>query len=335
MTGCPQAEESTEPDALGHADVRRREGGRMSREPLPPELPDVFSVRRAAAAGVGAGRLRADDLHRPFHGVRAQHPPESAVARASAFATRMGAHEFFTHLTAAAAWDAPLPAWCAHRPVDVGVLSPLRAPRGAGVHGHEVTPRLVQVVTGPQGWRTTDPASTWAQLGDVLTLDDLVAVGDAFVRRPRRAGDRGALTTLELLRGAVDAGRRPGVRNLREALPLVRLGVDSPRETTLRLLIVRAGLPEPDTAVEVRRDGVVVACVDLGYPRWRILLEYEGRQHLTDAAQWTRDIHRYERLASAGWIVLRVTHEDLAQHPERVIARLRAAIRSREPRSPG
>ncbi|MBV8788866.1 MAG: hypothetical protein JOZ00_19535, partial [Mycobacterium sp.] len=45
--------------------------------------------------------------------------------------------------------------------------------------------------------------------------------------------------------------RARGLRRLRTALPLVDAGAASPKETWLRLLMVRAGLPAPETQIPV------------------------------------------------------------------------------------
>ena len=46
-------------------------------------------------------------------------------------------------------------------------------------------------------------------------------------------------------------GPYPGVRQLRELLPLVDGGAASPRESSLRLLLIDAGFPKPETQIPV------------------------------------------------------------------------------------
>ena len=52
------------------------------------------------------------------------------------------------------------------------------------------------------------------------------------------------------------------------------------------------------------RWGRAVAHADLGYARWKVALEYEGRQH-AEPDQFGRDIDRYSLLAADGWLTLR------------------------------
>ncbi len=312
----------------------------MQRRELPADLPATFTTREAYAAGVRRSRLRAADLVRPFAGVYTRTDAVGSgatrdpVRLAQQYAAGMPSDEFFSHATAAVIWGLPLPRSVAMHEavrmrdavVHVSVLRPRNAPRGRGVHGHQVDARLVSVVEHESGLRVTSPASTWAQLGAVLGLADLVAVGDALVRPARRPDDRPQLATPAQLEAAVDAGRRPGVRLLRAALPLVRPRVDSRTETLLRLAIGDAGLPEPVTGFAVAVGTTIVAQVDLAYPRERVAIEYEGEHHLTDPDQWARDIRRYERLADAGWRVIRVTKDDLFRHRPTLIRRIRAAL---------
>jgi very-short-patch-repair endonuclease len=73
-------------------------------------------------------------------------------------------------------------------------------------------------------------------------------------------------------------------------------------------------------------DGGLIGIVDLAYPAHRVAIEYEGEHHLTDPAQWAKDILRYERLIAAGWLPIRVTKDELFRHPDRLVTRVRAAL---------
>ncbi|WP_460775615.1 endonuclease domain-containing protein [Microbacterium sp. GXF7504] len=313
----------------------------MRRADLPPELGHLFASRAARGLGVPASRLGAADLDAPFHGVRrlrdgapaSADPKERMRSAAAAYAHRMTAHEFFCGVTAAVLWGLPLPLRVLDDPrVHVAVRSPRRAPRGRGVRGREVDPRLAVVVTEPRtGFQVTDPATTWAMLAPVLRHPyDLVAVGDAIVRVPFVSADPTALATLDDLGAAVDAGRRVGVNALRAALPRIRDRAASRPETWMRLTVVDARLPEPLLNHDVfDAAGRWLARVDAGYPAERVALEYEGEHHLLDPAQWAYDLRRYERLAAAGWHVVRVSKDALFQHPGDLIARVRRALAAR------
>jgi hypothetical protein len=117
-------------------------------------------------------------------------------------------------------------------------------------------------------------------------------------------------------------GRR-GIRRAHIALSLVDAGAESPRETWLRLLLVRAGFPPPQTQIPVYDEyGRLVAVLDMGWEQLKLAVEYDGDHHRTDRRQFNKDIRRGEALTELGWIDVRVTTEDTEGS---VIARVSAA----------
>lgn len=323
--------------------------------PLPLALGQEFSVTHARELGVGASRLLLADLERPFHGarMRAARLPDvveetpvnrefrllhgEIARRARALASVACDGWFFSHVSAAVLWGLPVPRRLLResvhgdRGIDISVCGDLRAPRGRGMRGHQLQPEMVSV-RAHDGLRLSSPASTWAQLAPLLTVDELVELADAIVYVPRRRGMlRGtvadALGTHDQLAAAIAAGRREGVARLREALPHVRIGSASPAETRVRLAAVRAGLPEPDLDVDVfAADGTPIGFTELAYPQYRLLVEYEGDHHRTDPAQWNRDIEKHAACAAAGWSVIRLTAAHAYPDPAPAIARLRDAL---------
>jgi hypothetical protein len=289
-------------------------------------------------------------LDRPFAGLRAEplelgsaEPDEAlsdprrdaTILAARRFAAHMHAGEFFSHVTAAVLWDLPLPPLDLDR-IDVSVCAPTRAPRGRGVRGHQLAGAQVTVVTGPFGFRTTSPASTWAQLGRAVRHPyDLTAIADAVILAPRIAGPFGRVLRAPLadvvdLEVELRRGRRIGIAALDEALLRARHGSVSRPETWCRLTIVDAGLPEPLLDHDVYDEaGEFVGCVDLAYPELRIAIEYEGDHHRLDPRQWYRDIAKHDRLAELGWRVIRVTKSMVFADPGVLIQRVHAALRAR------
>jgi hypothetical protein len=116
----------------------------------------------------------------------------------------------------------------------------------------------------------------------------------------------------------------PGLRRLEAALELVDPGAASPRESYLRLLLIDAGLPRPQTQVSVLGvDGIPLAYLDLGWGEQMVAVEYDGDQHRTDRWQYVKDIRRNEMLEQMGWIIVRVVAED---RPANIIHRVRSAL---------
>ena len=169
-------------------------------------------------------------------------------------------------------------------------------------------------------WQVTTPARTAFDIGRHGNLGSAVARLDALARATR-------VSPADVL--AV-AARHPGSRGLRQlesALDLVDRGAESPRETYLRLLLIRGGLPRPTTQIPVYGDdGNVVAYLDMGWPEKLVGIEYDGDHHRSDRRQYLRDIRRRDLVEDLGWRLLRVVAED---HPMDILRRARRAIAER------
>lgn len=291
----------------------------MPRIDLPPSLSArPFSVSEALDAGLGRERLRGRDLFRPHHGVRAPLRAASVghvqdVARL--FLPGMRPGWCFSHVTALAIWGLPLPSFPvlgdASGPTLLHVsVSAGRGPRREGIVGH----RGLGVDTARTlgDLPVVDPLTAFVQAASQLPLDALVAVGDALCGSwsPWPEARERAPTDIEEHLAA--CGRARGVGSARRALTHVRIGVESPKETELRLLLVRAGLPEPEINTKTYDGaGRYLGKPDLRYPDERASIEYEGDEHRRDPERWRRDIRRRERFADAGWRTIRVTDADL------------------------
>jgi hypothetical protein len=129
------------------------------------------------------------------------------------------------------------------------------------------------------------------------------------------------------------AAAHPGVRGLRRlrgVLPLVDGGAESPQETVARLVLVDAGLPAPQTQLEVfGQYGEFVARIDMDYREVKVGIEYDGPQHWTDPAVRQRDIDKQFELAALGWIIIRVSRDLLRYRRPTYVARVEAALRER------
>lgn len=309
----------------------------------PSDLPEGIAGRAAFGSvearrlGVSRARLAASDLSTPFRGSRLVRSEDATLARlAGAYATRMPPSQFFSHSTAALLNDVPLPLELeADRRLHVSVLAGGARPRVRGVIAHVLEPGRTGIIS-VDGLRMTDAATTWCQLATLLDVDDLVAAGDFLITGGEPIGGRRRVATIGHLADAVDrhAGT-VGVGRLRMALPLLRFGPLSRRETLIRLRMLRAGLPEPllnHEVLEARHDGYVPV-VDLAYPEYRVAIEYEGDHH-RERPQFRRDIRRYERLHDCGWLSVRLTADDVPDDADApgsrdAVARIAARLRRR------
>jgi very-short-patch-repair endonuclease len=93
---------------------------------------------------------------------------------------------------------------------------------------------------------------------------------------------------------------------------------------------VDGGLPPPRTQIVVIDEwGLIVARIDMGWRNWLVGVEFDGSQHWTDPRQRARDIDRAAELDRLGWLIVRVSHDLLANRPGVVVERVRGALRAR------
>lgn len=93
----------------------------------------------------------------------------------------------------------------------------------------------------------------------------------------------------------------------------------------MRVLLVRAGLPKPQTQIELRELRVRV---DMGWREWKVAVEYDGIQHWDDPYQRAWDIERIALLEAAGWAVIRVSATMLSR-PQVIVERVTAKLAER------
>jgi hypothetical protein len=226
---------------------------------------------------------------------------------------------YASHHTAATLWGAVPPETNeTHICVpDPGLTRSVRR----GIAAHRADPRFG--VVRHRCVAIADPAAVFAQMAAVACdLVELVVLGDSLVRAGR--------TTPEALIEITRSWDGKGARRARQAARLVREGVDSPMETRLRMLIVLAGYPEPVVNVIVRHEnGEWKARFDLCYPHLKLIIEYDGKQHLRDEKQWTRDLKRREWLEGQGWRIIVINADAFYDEPLPTLHRIREAMADR------
>ncbi len=204
----------------------------------------------------------------------------------------------------------------AHRSAEL-IYGNRHPPKGIRTWADRVEDDEVGVVNG---MRVTTPARTALDLACRYPVDTAVAMIDALARATHLK-----LADVELLAQRYQ-GRR-GLKNARIALDLVDAGAESPRETWLRLLVIRNGFPRPKTQIPVYDEyGVLVAVLDMGWEDIKVAADYEGDHHRTDRRRFNHDIRRHEDVTELGWIDIRVTSQDTEGG---IVRRLAAAFARR------
>jgi hypothetical protein len=209
-------------------------------------------------------------------------------------------------------------AWHGAKWVDEGspielIWSNARSPRGLRTYDMTLRPEEFLLASPP----VTTPQRTAFDIGRRKPVDVAVARLDALMRATG-AKPSEVLEVADQHRGA------RGLRQLEAALELVDAGSQSPRETWLRLLLIRAGLPPPTTQIPVvAGGGTKVYYLDMGWEDVLVAAEYDGEHHRLDRWQYTKDIRRSEALERLGWIVIRVVMTDTAAE---IVSRVREAL---------
>ncbi|MFH5878684.1 endonuclease domain-containing protein [Arthrobacter sp. NA-172] len=317
----------------------------------------AFEVEAAVELGVPAKRLRARDLVCPSRGLRVPSGRVQSILDLARPHLSLHEGDFVSHVSSAEIHGVPLPPWAEFRPDDGGpvtaVVEPvpwgpksgphfrepgrflhlsrhrhLSLPRRKGVAGHRLKIRdgdLMEL----HGVVLTSVARTWVDLATMLPMDDLIVAGDAIVSEHARTfgPPRIAMVTLaELHEFVAKANGVHGVRKARLALERLRVGVDSPPETTLRLVLDDAGLPEFTPNFPVPDVLGKPVWTDLGCPAYRTCLEYEGLHHLSPEQQ-ALDAYRDQRISEAGWRQVKINKLDMKRGPDWVVARVSQALR--------
>ncbi len=274
----------------------------------------IFGMQRlvVASEAIASGRLTRRELIRDYSRVyRNVYVPTgtalSAAERAKAAWLSSGRDAVMCGFSAAALlgsnWipdDAPAEVLGRHHRRDDGILV-----HAAAVPAEELVWR--------RGIRCTDVERTVFDLGRRLLFPESLIRVDALLNA----------TGVPVEEVAPIADRYPGARHIRrlhKVLSLADGGAESPQETRVRIILIEGGLPRPVTQIRVGRRRV-----DMGWPEWRVGVEYDGAQHWTDPDRHGGDIARLEYLHHMGWVIVRVVARHL-RDPQGIVDRATAAL---------
>lgn len=181
---------------------------------------------------------------------------------------------------------------------------------GVFLHRTEVLPPLDEV--------GVTPAVAFIQYCATARLIDAIKVGDWLLHRRH-------MTMLEVAELARRDRWRPGSQEARRALRHLDASSRSLPESEVRILLIFAGLPAPESNVPVLVDDELIGIVDLLIRVVMLALEYEGRQHAENISQFNRDIGRYAAFRRHGIEYLQITHE-MTTKPKTMVARIHSRM---------
>ncbi|WP_237686994.1 endonuclease domain-containing protein [Arthrobacter sunyaminii] len=300
-------------------------------KPLPRPLEgQPFTVVEAKMLGVGTERLRASDLRTPSRSIRVPRGSATNLVNSCRPYLDLLPDAVISHATAARLHGLVLPRRLAEEHV-------LHLSRGFGkgqsrrrnVVGHrlELSPEEKSIISG---LAVTGIARTWLDVAGLLSLEELIVMGDQIVSEHHRnfGPPRLPLVPLQELRAFIEGKHRVAhVRKCRSALERLRVGVDSPPETVLRLMLSNdPQMPEfvPNVAI-CDGSGEPHIWTDLGCREFRTCLEYDGAHHLTPEQQ-ARDHYRDLKTAELGWVQVKISKTDLARGQRYVWAKVRRGL---------
>jgi uncharacterized protein DUF559/putative AbiEi antitoxin of type IV toxin-antitoxin system len=247
-----------------------------------------------------ARRVESGRLHRLHRGVYAVgHTIVGAHGRWLAAVLACGEGAVLSHRSAAALWGLR-PTAAARIDVTVSRTSGFRSTSAIVVH----RPRLRAPMVVRDGIPVTTAGRTLADLATAL---------------PRRPLEK-ACEAAEALQLDVEVDpAHPGARRLAQIDHDLTTTTRSPLEDDFLELCDRHDLPRP--LVNHRVEGFVA---DFCWPADRLIVETDGRRHLTRAA-FERDRARDALLIAVGWRVMRFTTRQVRDDPATVAARVLSA----------
>jgi very-short-patch-repair endonuclease len=230
-----------------------------------------------------------------------------------------GTRTIASHRSAAALWELP----SARRDVVELTCPRWRRARHDDLIVHETTILAAEDHTVVDGIPCTSAERTLFDLARRTSPVMLDANIDAALRRD--------LVTLDHLVAVVErlaTKGRPGAARFRAVIAERRGAGAAPAESVperlLAAALLRHGLPAPTLQYEVRApSGEFVARVDLAYPEWRILIEYDSFEHHVGKLALVRDGVRRNALQELGFTVLTATAFDVRDSARRLAASIR------------
>ncbi len=281
-----------------HAPPIEKQWGVVTRAQLIAAGMTVAAIDKQVARG---------DLRRLYRGVYAFGAAplrDEGLWLAAVLACGPGA--VLSHLSAARLWAMRVP--CADRNLHVSLAAGQRRPPGITVHR---TRRITGAdTTVHRGVPVTTIPRTVIDCADLVTYAELRTLADHGARLDEAA----------LLRAQQRAPGRRGAPNVTR-LVAAGLRTRSELERAMRGLCRDARLEQPRINHEVlgvERDFV--------WPRHRVIVETDGGAFHAPKPARERDYERTAALVAAGWIVLRLTHDQVVHEPGLVAARLAALL---------
>ncbi len=153
---------------------------------------------------------------------------------------------------------------------------------------------------------TTSPVRTVVDCARTLPFASALAVADSALR----SGDVGRAELCHV----ADRTRAPGIRKARRVVRLADERAANPFESALRAVVLQVGLTGFVPQLVVTGPGLF-ACVDLGDPDARVVLEADGYAVHGTRRAFAADLGRHDDLQAEGWVTRRFAFEHVLRRP--------------------
>jgi predicted transcriptional regulator of viral defense system len=289
----------------------------------------VFSLDQIAELGLSPSaardRVASGRLHRIHHSVYSVVPLTllGRNGRYMAAALACGPEAVLSYRCAAALHEIRRTAR-----TNIDVTIPGRSPRKhAGIDVHRSTTLTPEDVTAVHGVPCTTVARTMLDLAQVIKGRPLErALDQAEILQ---------LLDLDALLGQIERNRaRPAAKRLQAVLDQHYIGSTptwSELEEALLAACRRAKLPMPEVnaLIDPHDSDPTAIRVDFVWREQRVIVETDGHRTHSTRRAFEEDRLRDQRLAVAGWVVIRITWRQLTQRPSEVTDRI-ARLLSRQ-----
>lgn len=225
----------------------------------------------------------------------------SLAARAAALSGLLPEDVVMVRRTAAWIWGLDvLPPGVDEADWDIELAALARTGDPSGVAGDGSLRVPADHVVEEAGVRITSLTRTALDCARWLPRYEAVAALDQFLRR--------GVDPDELTKMARALPGYHGNKRLREAIRLSDRGAASPGESWTRVAVVKSGFPRPEAQVPVLGPHGEWLYVDLGYPEFRVGVEYDGERYHSGRTARAHDERRRAWLArEMGWEIIPFT----------------------------
>lgn len=181
-------------------------------------------------------------------------------------------------------------------PIEVAVRQKCNRPRNQLMRAHGADDLLASDITEIGGISVTTPLRTAVDLARFTRRADALTSTDAFLHKE-------LITPEQFEKSLVRWRGRRGVRQAYEVAAMADGRSESGGESHMRLRLLDMGLPRPELQIPVYDlFGKIRFYLDLGWPHWRLALEYDGEEfHGPD--QREHDEARRRWITQRGWTV--------------------------------